>query len=131
MQFLLNQDPVLRITTKTGNKLELKLEGRLIGPWVDVLRKTVSRAEPGQGMEIDVKELTFADEEGEKALRWLHRLGARFQGTDSISRNLFARLKIPLYRRPPAELDGESDQAPDDDKERRSPRTGWRPGTNE
>jgi hypothetical protein len=88
---------VLRITATTTDKEALKLEGRLVGPWVEELRKTVSGTGDGQGLEIDVRDLTFADEEGERALRWLHRLGVRFHGRGSFSNYLFARLRIPLH----------------------------------
>jgi len=91
---------VLRITAVSTSKVVLKLEGRLIGPWVEELRKTVSRADLRGGLEIDISDLTFADHDGEKALQWLHKLGARFYGKESISTYLFARLKIPLHSQP-------------------------------
>ena len=91
---------MLRITASTSDKVVLKLEGRLVGPWVDELRKIVWRTDGGrQGLEIDVEDLTFADDDGEKTLSWLHRMGARFQGRGPFSEYLFERLKIPLHSR--------------------------------
>ena len=91
---------VLRITATTTDKVVLRLEGRLVGPWVDELRKTVWRTEGcRQPLEIDVTDLTYADEDGEKALSWLHRMGTRFQGKGPFSQYLFERLKIPLHSR--------------------------------
>jgi len=91
---------VLRITASAGDKVVLKLEGRLVGPWVDELRKTVWRTEEcRQSLEIDVSDLTFADDDGEKALSRLHRMGARFRGRNLFSEALFERLKIPLRSR--------------------------------
>lgn len=89
---------MLRITaTTTDDKVALKLEGRLVGPWVDELRKTVFPTNGwSQRLEIDVTDLTFADDDGEVALCWLHSIGARFQGKGSCSRYLFERLEIPL-----------------------------------
>lgn len=91
---------MLRITAIANAKVVLKLEGRLAGPWVGELRKAVlqiaGRCKP---LEIDVSDLTFADEKGEKALRWLHRMGARFQGRGLFAESLFERLKIPLVSR--------------------------------
>ena len=75
----------------------MKLEGRLVGPWVDELRKTVWRTEGCRQLEIDVSDLTYVDEDGEKALSWLHRTGARFQSKGPFSAYLFERLKIPLH----------------------------------
>jgi len=92
---------VLRITAATTtDKVVLKLEGRLAGPWVDELRKTVWRTNGSrQPLEIDVADLTHVDEDGEKALLWLHRMGARFRGQRPFSQYLFERLKIPLHSR--------------------------------
>jgi len=91
---------VLRITTTTTDKVALKLEGRLVGPWVEELRNAVWRTNGWrERLEIDVEDLTFADEDGEKTLSWLHRMGARFQGRGPFSEYLFKRLKIPLHSR--------------------------------
>lgn len=90
-------DGVLRITATTTDKVVLKLEGRLVGPWVDELRNTVWRTNGWrQPLEIEVADLTFADEEGENTLSWLHRLGARFRGRGPFSGYLLDRLNIPL-----------------------------------
>jgi len=89
---------MLRITTTIGDRILLKLEGRLVGPWVDELRNTVWRTN-GEALDIDVEDLTFADDDGERALAWLHRMGARFQGKGPYSEYLLERLKIPLHAR--------------------------------
>ena len=92
---------MLRITATTSDKVVLKIEGRLVGPWVDELKKTVWRSDGSPGrLEIDVEDLTFADDEGEKTLSWLHKMGARFQGRGLFSEYLFERLNIPLHSRP-------------------------------
>ncbi|HVO61725.1 MAG TPA: hypothetical protein VMT53_12375 [Terriglobales bacterium] len=89
---------MLRITAITSDKVVVKLEGRLVGPWVRELKKTILRTNGRcQPLEIDVSDLTFADEKGERALRWLHRMGAHFQGKEPFAEYLFQRLKIPLF----------------------------------
>jgi hypothetical protein len=91
---------VLRITATSSDKVVLKLEGRLVGPWVDELKTTVLQTNASSlPLEIDVSGLTFADDEGEKALSWLHRMGAHFQGKGLFTKCLFERLKIPLFSR--------------------------------
>jgi hypothetical protein len=88
---------MLRITATTTDKVVLKLEGRLAGPWVDELREMVFRLNGWRHpLEIDVSNLTFADEDGEKTLCWLQRMGARFVGKGSVSECMFERLDIPL-----------------------------------
>jgi hypothetical protein len=91
---------VLRITTITSDKVALRLEGRLVEPWVNELRKSVSRAEAlSLPLVIDVWDLTYADLDGEKSLRCLHRKGARFKGKSPYAEYLFQRLGIPLFSR--------------------------------
>ena len=91
---------VLRITTTASDKVVLRLEGRLVGPWVSELKKTVLGAVAlSLPLEVDVWDLTYADLDGEKELSRLHRKGARFQGRSPYAEYLFQRLRIPLYSR--------------------------------
>lgn len=88
---------VLRITESTSDRVALKLEGRLVGPWVEELRKTVLRTvRLYKPLDVDVSDLTYADDKGERALRWLHGMGAQFRGKGLFSEFLFDRLNIPL-----------------------------------
>ena len=91
---------VLRITVITeATEVVLKLEGRLAGPWVDELRKTVLLTDAWRRpLQIDVSGLTFAEDDGEEALCWLHKMGARFQGKGPFPEYLFERLQIPLLQ---------------------------------
>ena len=91
---------MLRITTITNEKFVLRLEGRLAGPWVNELEKTVSQAETlSLPIEVDVWDLTYADLAGERALSRLHRKGACFKGKGSYAEYLLRRLKIPMSSR--------------------------------
>jgi len=88
---------MLRITQSSTGADVLTLEGRLVGPWVHELRKTLSSARGQNGpLKIDVSDLTYADEEGEKELWSLHTVGVHFQGKGLFSEFLFKRLSIPL-----------------------------------
>ena len=101
---------MLRITTITGDKVVLRLEGRLVGPWVIELKKAVVRAQAlSLPIDIDVWDLTYADLEGEKALSRLYRKGARFKGKSPYAEYLFQRLRIPLFSRQAA-FDDSDDQ---------------------
>lgn len=78
----------------------LRLEGRLVGPWVSEFRKTALRAEVlSLPLEIDVWDLTYADLDGEKVLCHFHRRGARFKGRSPYAEYLLQRLQIPLLSR--------------------------------
>jgi len=71
---------MLRITKlfrPTGRRV-LLLEGRLVGPWVAELRRTIGEAD-GQTT-IDLAGVEFADADGVAALRRLRRDGAELAG---------------------------------------------------
>ena len=75
----------------------LKLEGRLVGAWVDELKSVVLQTEmPQLQMVLDIGDLTFADEDGERLLLWLQLIGVSFYGNGSFSTYLCKRLAIPL-----------------------------------
>ena len=100
---------MLRITTVTEDKVVLRLEGRLVGPWVHELKTAVMQAKAAAlPLEIDVLDLTFADLEGERTLSRLHKSGARFKGESPYAKYLFQRLRIPLLSRQ-AGCDGNED----------------------
>lgn len=49
--------------------LVLRLEGRVIGPWVEVLRRACERALAGpSGLTLDLAEVSFVDQDGAELL---------------------------------------------------------------
>ena len=70
---------MLRITpTEKSNSLGLRLEGRLEGPWVEVLRKTWADTLNRDGhrqVVVDLGSLSFADSDGRALLRNMHEEG--------------------------------------------------------
>jgi hypothetical protein len=75
---------MLRITKQspTNGNPTLVLEGRLVGPWVGELRRTV--AEGNGPKSIDLAGVTFADAEGVAALRTLRGAGAELVGASGF-----------------------------------------------
>jgi len=68
---------MLRITrfAKDGTTW-LRLEGKLLGPWVEHFRTTVGQeAAAGNGIHFDLSELTFVDADGLSLLRELSNRG--------------------------------------------------------
>lgn len=83
---------MLRVTTIPNPKsVVLKLEGKLIGPWVGVAEESWRALSEGTSCEIivDLDEVISVDAPGLELLRTLQHQGARFH-TDSI----FARQLI-------------------------------------
>ncbi len=69
---------MLRITRLTGadSAQTIKLEGKLLGPWVDEVRAVCAQAMARSGRtRLDLAEVTFADAAGVELLRELIRQG--------------------------------------------------------
>ena len=75
---------MLRITRQNppNDRPSLVLEGRLVGPWVGELRRTVGETDGKTS--IDLTAVTFADAEGVAALRALRRAGAVLIGASGF-----------------------------------------------
>ncbi|MGA8439043.1 MAG: hypothetical protein WB762_02370 [Candidatus Sulfotelmatobacter sp.] len=73
----------------------LVVEGRLIEPWVDELRRTwksASRDLDGRRLVIDVGSLTVISREGEDAIFDLMKEGAKFSCGGVLTRHVLKRL---------------------------------------
>jgi anti-anti-sigma regulatory factor len=71
----LGEVSMLRITTTERNTL--KLEGRVVGPWVAELRRAVAeQCAISARVVLDLAEVTYADAEGTRLLRELRLLPA-------------------------------------------------------
>jgi hypothetical protein len=73
----------LRITIEeTLNTVDIKLEGRLAGPWTDELRRLWSQTVPSlnrRKVSLDLRNTTYADAGGLQALREIYlQTGAEF-----------------------------------------------------
>lgn len=78
---------MLRITTieEEGLPVLLKLEGKLLTPWIGELEEACRRAgEPSLETRLDLTGLSFMDEAGTMALRELIRRGVRLAGCSPL-----------------------------------------------
>ncbi len=76
---------MLRITKliqPTGRRV-LRLEGRLVGPWVAELRGVTAGAD-GETTTVDLADLAFADADGVAALRGLRGAGVQLAGASGF-----------------------------------------------
>jgi hypothetical protein len=82
---------MLRITVVEGTSgvSRIKLEGRLVGPWVDELRR-VTAALPGT-LALDLSALTFADAGGTALIQGLRAAGAVFDSASPVVGPLLER----------------------------------------
>ena len=83
---------MLRITTTdAGEKVILKLEGKLSGPWVEEFERCWRMSTDiykNRGIVIDLTEITFVDAEGKKFLCSLTSSGVSFVGSGLIPKSL-------------------------------------------
>jgi anti-anti-sigma regulatory factor len=69
---------VLKITTMgAGDRVTLRLDGRLVGPWADEFRKALDAC-GAAAITVDLSNTTFADGRGRRALADARARGARF-----------------------------------------------------
>jgi anti-anti-sigma regulatory factor len=95
---------MLRITTdQTGKSSQMKLEGRLGGPWVDELERAwyraIASAKPSE-IVIDISEISFADAEGCKLLQWMCQQGAKLKARGCMCADLAERIKKASFETP-------------------------------
>ena len=76
---------MLRITTtNVGEKVTLKLEGKLSGPWVEEFARcwrSSADIHKNQGLVVDLSGVTFVDPEGKKLLCAISTQGAQLMGS--------------------------------------------------
>ncbi len=67
---------MLRITPQGKDRPSMVVEGQLVGPWVEELRRNTFGIGVVSGVLLDLRHLTFADAEGVALLRQLRAAGA-------------------------------------------------------
>jgi hypothetical protein len=88
---------VLRISVRQDpDTLSLVVEGRLVGPWVDELRRVAyERSTTGVSFTIDLCELIAMDARGHALLDELLRAGATLRCSDVMNQYLVEQMARP------------------------------------
>ena len=88
---------MLRITVQQSRQqVTIKLEGRIVGPWVEELRRTWMSLAPSLGskvLRIDLCEVTFVDTPGKRLLREVCITGARFRADTAMTKYLVGEIE--------------------------------------
>lgn len=74
----------------------LKMEGRLVGDWVEQARSLITEDVLPKGLFIDLTDITYVDRQGEKLLNWFSGLGAEFVAGSVYALGICERLALPL-----------------------------------
>jgi outer membrane protein len=84
---------MLRITVnEIAGEAQLKLEGKLKGPWVLELERCIQGMQPGLGMVINLAEVEFVDTAGRYLLMLMQERGVRFIATSPLMLQLVREL---------------------------------------
>jgi ABC-type transporter Mla MlaB component len=87
---------MFRITTEENRQvLTFRLEGRLEGPWVEVLTECWVNALVGsekKQLRVDLNGLTFIDGAGKALLMRMHAQGAQFIAADLMTKAIVAEI---------------------------------------
>jgi len=82
---------MLRISQRGSVTLAtIDLEGKLLGPWVDELRKVIAALRVQEAVCLTLTHLSFADAEGIDLLRALRREGIQLAGASPLIECLLA-----------------------------------------
>jgi anti-anti-sigma regulatory factor len=91
------REEMLKITiTNTATEENWTLYGRLVAPWVDELKaswKRARRTSERRKCIVNLDEVTFIDECGERMLRSMSNQGAKFVARDVYIKHVLDRLK--------------------------------------
>jgi hypothetical protein len=91
------RDHMLRICySDTGAEQRWKLCGQLAGAWVNELEacwRYAQKAAPRNTVVLDLSEITFVDEAGERLLSHMRSAGARFIGAGVDTKDLLDNLE--------------------------------------
>lgn len=83
---------MLRITTSSAaGPTVLRLEGRLIGPWVSLFEEELDKAGAGGAVVLEVSLVQFADREGLTALANAARRGCSLAGCSPLLTSMLER----------------------------------------
>jgi hypothetical protein len=88
---------MLKITIiNTAKEERWTLQGRLVAPWVKELKATWMRARriaPGGKCIVNLDEVTFIDQSGERMLRSMSNQGAQLVASDVYVQHVLDRLR--------------------------------------
>ncbi|MFO0698205.1 MAG: hypothetical protein U0236_03165 [Nitrospira sp.] len=83
---------MLKATTyMNGDITVVRVEGRLIGPWVDELARHWTTLS-GKQVQIDLSDVSFVDDQGKALLVKLHRSGVEPVGEGFLCRGLIEEI---------------------------------------
>jgi hypothetical protein len=97
---------MLRITIdKNSSATTLRVEGRLIGPWVDELERawrSIASGPTDGPVSVDLTDVTFVGEEGKRLLESMYGEGAKLKACGCVTRRLVDEIGHSFNRNHPS-----------------------------
>ena len=93
--------------------LNVRLQGRLVGPYAEDARVTLARYQDPASLTVDLSEVTFVDPFGERVLLWLGRVGAKFVAVNVYTRSICERLQLQVSEQHAGPVSGAGMQVPE------------------
>jgi len=92
---------------KNSRSTVLRVEGRLMGPWVDELQRAwqaVSMDHVEGRVAVDLTDVTFVAEEGKRLLETMYAEGAKLKASGCVTRRLVEEIGQNFNRNHPKQI---------------------------
>ena len=95
LSLLVKSEPVLKITTQTDvTRTTIELDGKLAGPWVELLKEWWRKTAGGNGpVRVLLCDVTFVDEQGKSLLADMYRRGVELEADGCMTGAIVDEIK--------------------------------------
>ena len=95
LSLLVKSETVLKITTQTDvTRTTFELDGKLAGPWVELLKECWRKTAGGNGpVRVLLCDVTFVDEQGKSLLADMYRHGAELEADRCMTKAIVDEIK--------------------------------------
>ena len=94
LRLLVKSEPVFKITTQTDvTRTTIELDGKLAGPWVELLKECWRKTAGGNGpVRVLLCDVTFVDEQGKSLLADMYRHGAELEADRCMTKAIVEQI---------------------------------------
>jgi len=94
LRLLVKSEPVFKITTQTDvTRTTIELDGKLAGPWVELLKECWRKTAGGNGpVRVLLCDVTFVDEQGKSLLADMYRHGAELEADGCMAKAIVEQI---------------------------------------
>jgi hypothetical protein len=91
---------MLKITVHTDTGMTMvKLEGKLVGPWVKELEAVWQEIEPGKSATVSLEAVTFIDDQGKDLLARMQESGAELVAEGCMTKAIVNEIRRRFQNR--------------------------------